>query len=445
MAREGDLNGFVSRYSFLFQFRAHSVLAQAQSYFKGLFCTEKGKRNIERMCEATKQNYQKQHHFLSHSPWSAQEVMNFTAQDCNQRLGHYQNQCLSIDETAQAKSGKYTVGVSRQYNGNLGKVDNCQTGVFASLSKEDVVGLVNCRLFLPDEWVDDKKRCKNAGIPLKAQVKKTKPELGLDMIKELKDLGIQWGWINADSAYGSSYDFASQLEDWKMDFVLDIRKNQVIYTQDPQPYLPEYNGKGRKPKKRKTDHKPLTVEEYLQKGDLTFTQVKVRKGTKGWIKASAHAQQVWVWDGKEEKARQRTLIIRKTGGKAEVKFALSNLSLEQKTLQELVFMQAQRYFIERAFQDAKGEIGMADQQVRKYNAWYHHQAFVMMAMDYINMKKLEHQENIPLLSIRDIRLQIIATQMENGVQMETEIEQMMVRHRQRQRDINRYYPDNQSL
>ena len=108
-------------------------------------------------------------------------------------------------------------------------------------------------------------------------------------------------------------------------------------------------------------------------------------------------------------------------------------------------MQAQRYFIERAFQDAKGEIGMADQQVRKYNAWYHHQAFVMMAMDYINMKKLEHREDIPLLSIRDIRLQIIATQMENGVQMETEIEQMMLRHRQRQRDINRYYPDNQSL
>ena len=105
-------------------------------------------------------------------------------------------------------------------------------------------------------------------------------------------------------------------------------------------------------------------------------------------------------------------------------------------------MQAQRFWIERAFEDQKGELGMSDYQIRKYIAWYHHQALVMLALLFVNKQKILHQENIPLLSVRDVRLQLIASLKEGGAHIEKEIDQMLVRHHHRINDILRYYPDN---
>ena len=398
------------------------------------------------MSEQVDQHYQSQHHFLSESPWSAQAAMQKAAGKCNQRLGDWQQQSLGIDESSNRKAGKYSVGVGPQYNGNLGKVENSQTGVYASLSRGNRVGLINCRLFLPEDWVNNATRCKKAGVPKAAMVKKTKIDLALDMIRENMDAGIQFGWVNADGLYGNSHHFCSSIEDMGKDFVVDIHKDQRVYLSDPQPYLPEaISQKGRKPSRLKTHEPPVMVEDYLQTLKRShFNQVKLRKGTKGWVMSRVHIAKVWVWDGREATARERTLIIRK-GIKSKkdghVKFALSNIKKEEKTAQQFVFMQGQRFWIERAFEDGKGELGMADYQVRKYNAWYHHQALVMIAMDYINETKNQHKESIPLLSVRDVRLQLIDLLKNQGVEIEKEIDQMITRHKQRKYDIDRYYPD----
>jgi hypothetical protein len=219
-----------------------------------------------------------------------------------------------------------------------------------------------------------------------------------------------------------------------------------VYLSDPQPYVPESTSdKGRKPTRLQTDVEPIEVQHYCKGlANKEFKEVKLRKGTKGWIKARVHIARVWVWDGQEQKARERTLIIRKGIKKRdEIKYALSNFTLEERTAQQFAFMQGQRFWIERAFEDMKGELGMADYQVRKFNAWYHHQVLVMQALEFINRKRIQYQEKIPLLSVRDIRLQIIEICMNSGVKMEKEIEQMLRRHQQRMEDINRYYPDNQ--
>ena len=102
-------------------------------------------------------------------------------------------------------------------------------------------------------------------------------------------------------------------------------------------------------------------------------------------------------------------------------------------------MQGQRYWIERSFQDNIGELGMTDYQVRKYKSWYHHMALVMLAMEFILKKRLEKKEEIPLLSVRDVRLQTIAVLQANGVIMEDEITQMLHRHLLRERDIQRHF------
>lgn len=403
-----------------------------------MFCAERSKRNIERMVEKSKAEYQSQQHFISDSPWSASDLMMEVAKKVNKDLGDRKLQALNIDENSNKKSGKYSVGVSRQYNGNEGKIENSQTGVFASLGSGEKVCLVNARLYLPKEWTEDEKRCIKAGIPKKAIKYATKVQLAMDIIEELDKNGIEYGWIGADSLYGQGYEFANALDKKGKKFVLDIKVNQHIYLTEPEVLVKKrVTKKGKEIVKITNEQKSLKVEDYyktLTKND--FTKIEWRKGTKGWLKALFHIQTVWIWDSKTEKAQKRTLIIRKDRNK--IKYSLSNFKEEEeKSIEEFAYMQGQRYWIERSFQDNIGELGMADYQVRKYNSWNHHMALVMMAMHYILKKRQEKKDEIPLLSARDVRLQTIAIILSQGVEIEEEIKQMLYRHIQREKDINR--------
>lgn len=397
------------------------------------------------MVEQTGSNYQSQQQFISDSPWSSEGLMDKIGVDTNNLLGDKPNQAFSIDESSSGKAGHHSVGVSHQYNGNKGKLDNCQTGVYASLSRGNKVGIIRGKLFLPDEWINDTERCAKAGIPKEAIVKKTKVELGIELIAEAKKSGIEFGWVNADGLYGSSYGFGKAIEEMGEHFVVDVHKDQMVYLTMPEIYIPAHeNKRGRKQIRPLSDTPPVQVQEYIKTlRNPDFQKVNIRKGTKGWLTANVHTVQVWVWNHQENKARERTLIIRKpTKGNDEIKYALSNFTVKQKTVQEFAFMQAQRFWIERAFEDQKGELGMSDYQVRKHTAWYHHQALVMLAMLFVNKQKILHQKNIPLLSVRDVRLQLIASLKEGGAHIEKEIDQMVARHHQRATDIVRYYPDN---
>ena len=173
-----------------FKLKTVNLINKAKDYLQGLFVTERGNRNIERMNEHLGGNYQSQQHFITDSPWSAIDVMKTGAKKANKLLGSFKEQGLFIDESSNKKSGIDSVGVSRQHNGNLGKIENSQTGVYAALAKEDKVCLINCRLFLPEVWTKDAKRCKDAGVPKEAIVYKTKPQLALDIIDELDEDGI---------------------------------------------------------------------------------------------------------------------------------------------------------------------------------------------------------------------------------------------------------------
>ena len=104
----------------------------------------------------------------------------------NNLLGGKSNQALSIDESSNGKAGNHSVGVSHQYNGNKGKLDNCQTGVYAALSRGNKVGIIKSKLFLPDEWINDADRCAKAGTPKDAIVKKTKIQLAIELIAQAK-------------------------------------------------------------------------------------------------------------------------------------------------------------------------------------------------------------------------------------------------------------------
>ena len=146
---------------------------------------------------------------------------------------------LIIDETSNPKKGKKSVAVARQWCGNLGKVDNCQTVVFSSLVCGSSATLIDCRLYVPKEWTDDLKQCNDAGIPSDLAFK-SKSELALYSIHHLRSLGVRFSWIGVDSGYGKEPHFLSTLDD--LDdlgelFVADVHKDQRIYLEDPAQYI----------------------------------------------------------------------------------------------------------------------------------------------------------------------------------------------------------------
>jgi SRSO17 transposase len=420
----------------------------ARAYLDGLLVCEKGQANMERMEEHVSGSvYRHYQHFLSNSPWDPVPIFHQVAHDMSavcvtQKAKNFLPTGLIVDESATIKKGNDSVGVGRQYAGVVGKVENCQVGVYASLCNDTSATLVNERLFLPESWADDPERCTKAGIPEHAQPHQTKPQLALSMIDELDNLGIQWDWIGGDGLYGHSYELTTGLDERGLFYVLDVHKDELIYEEEPQLAVPpRRHVHGPTPTKLRADRDPIRLDRYCVKlPKESWELVKIRKGEKGWLKRYVHVATVWVWDGEEDHARRRTLVISKTPGrKPKTKYSLSNGTLDDYTVREYAYFQAQRYWVERCFDDAKNELGMSDYHVRKWQGWHHHHALVMMASLFLLKERLSQQEVVPLMSLRDVRLLIIARLFGTDEDVETCLTQMRVRHDKRQKSIDWWY------
>ena len=142
--------------------------------------------------------------------------------------------------------------------------------------------------------------------------------------------------------------------------------------------------------------------------------------------------------GQIEHPSKRVLVISRNKADNKIKFSLSNADYFGTAIERFAYMQAQRDWVERAFQEAKSELGMSDYQVRKWNAWHHHMALVMLSLSFIVKERILYKDECPLLSCRDIRLMIIAMLLNDPTAVDKRIEQMEIRHEQRRRDIERY-------
>jgi hypothetical protein len=153
-----------------------------------------------------------------------------------------------------------------------------------------------------------------------------------------------------------------------------------------------------------------------------------------------------VWNGEEPTARKRTLVIRKSiGSKPEIKYSLSNGSIEEHTIEEFAYFQAQRYWVERDFQNCKSELGMSDYQVRKWLGWHHHHTIVLMALLFMLQEKIDHEIDYPLMSVRDARILVTVciakAILEDELDMVKQLQLMRKRHDKRKFDIDRHYLD----
>jgi SRSO17 transposase len=396
---------------------------------------------MERMAEAVPHSDdQALQHFLTNSGWNDQLVIDQLSQDANSLIGGKKDSCLIIDESGIPKKGTKSVGVSRQWCGQLGKVENCQVGVYSVLGFQDHATPIGNRLFLPEAWINDEKRCTEAGIPQEHIEFHRKHDLALQLVIQARVQGVAFSWVGADGLYGEDPSFLRSLDQMHEIFMVDVHKDQRIYLEDPNPIVPPPKStKGRKPSKLKAQTTAMRVDKWAaQQPEDNWQRVHVRDTTKGKLLVDFLHKRVWLWDGEEPHAHCWHLIIRREVKNKKIKYTLSNAP-ENTNLKRLAFMQAQRYWIERVFQDAKNQCGLGEYQARKWRSWHHHMAMVMMAMLFMLEQRLLHKKQYPLLSCFDIVSILSFILPHRAINKQELIRQLEVRHERRRSAIESAY------
>jgi len=338
-------------------------------------------------------------HFISSSPWSSEEVMKLTRSQVIQYLGP--GGAIIIDETGQQKYGTDSVGTSHQYLGNIGHTCNAQVGVFASYCVDNLSVLIDYRLFLSESWVrNDIKRIKT-GVPFDRIEHKTKPELALEMLDSFISEGIPFTYVQADGLYGHDSKFISGLYNRGVRFICDIPSDTLVYITEPEPTVPERQGnKGRFPTKlRVLNTSPVPVR-WLAEIQKYWESATIRLTDRGVKVVDCAELPVWRRrDGVPERIPIKLLMIRDPD-EDMIRFAFTNML--DVDITDLAKCQANRYWIERNFEDAKGLCDLASFRGRSYNSWHHHIALSAIALLFLVILQIDFKNKSILLSLNQI-------------------------------------------
>lgn len=323
-------------------------------------------------------------HFVSSGLWDlnllAQRHKEETAKTIADPLGVY-----SVDSSEFVKQGKDSVGVLRQYCGRLGKIENCQSGVFLGYSSPHGYGLLDRRLFLPEKWftADYQKRWNKCKIPDDI-IFRTKPQLAVQMVNRIyaSDL-FPAKWITCDTIFGNSPDFIDNLPE-DLFYLAEVASNTHVWRSRPQTHVPGYSGKGRRPTKTKLkDGEPKSeeVRKIARDPSLDWETVILDEGAKGPIVAKiSRLRVVESRDGLPDK--DRWLFLRCCPDTGETKYFLSN-SPADIHIAEMARVCILRWPIEQCFKEGKNKIGMGDYEHRSWQAWHRHMTFVFIAQLFL--------------------------------------------------------------
>jgi len=322
--------------------------------------------------------------FVSDAPWDDDKISSKYRSLVNDDLG-IPDGALIFDESGFIKKGQDSIGVARQYCGNIGKVENCQVGVFAAYASEHGYALVDKRLFIPESWFTDdylerRQKCK---LPESAAFK-TKPQLAAEMLNALvKESILPFKYVLADSVYGVSPAFISAVEALPdKTYLVSVPKDTRCWLKRPMTITKTYQWGGKTRTKTllaDTDSAPMKVEELAKNiNDYFWYRRQVSEGTKGPIVYEfARRQVILSADGLPLKPVW-LLIRRSTGDDPQYSYFISNASSSTR-LKTLVWLSGLRWAIEQCFEEAKTELGMDHYEVRKFPGWQHHMLTCMLA------------------------------------------------------------------
>jgi SRSO17 transposase len=252
--------------------------------------------------------------------------------------------------------------------------------------------------------------------------------------------GTGFEWVGGDGLYGHDSKLRYGPDDAGEFYLPDIHSDQNVYLRDPDPYIPEKRpGKGRPPCRYQSDIKGIKAESLAGESDESeWKEYCFRTGAKGEKRRKVIVAEVLTWNGEDGKARKEKLIVSKNPDGTEVKYSLCNDRQNRHTDSELLYMQMQRYWIERSLQDAKSELGMAEYQVRTWTAWHHHISLTMPALLFMIEQRIRNREHVPLLSCSDIKFVLANTLPQKANSKEEILNLVHERHIRRKYDIDRF-------
>jgi SRSO17 transposase len=368
-----ELECFLERYAG--HFGHANNLVHARQLVHGLL-DGSDRRNVENMAEAVEggvvRTLQK---FISQGAWDNQAVLGELRGHVVEALGD-ENAVLCVDETGFPKKGTKSVGVKRQYSGTLGRVDNCQIGVFLNYVSQGDHVFLDRRLFLPEEWAADMPRREEAGVP-EGVVFRTKPELALEMVAEAVAAKVPFRWVAGDSVYGDSPTFVQGLRALKKWYVLDVSSEMRVWLRCPK-----------RLRSGKAEESAIAVAEVLKQIPANaWKRMTVAEGSQG-PRVYEYAERV-VWfseEGSPTPTFERLLLRRSIGQETEVKFQRSNAPPSTR-LQRLAEVGGSRWTIEQDFQLGKGECGLDEYETRGWVGWHHHTALSMLALHFLVLQR----------------------------------------------------------
>ncbi|MBM3271364.1 MAG: IS701 family transposase, partial [Candidatus Sericytochromatia bacterium] len=328
--------------------------------------------------KSTSARHQSLLHFVGKAPWSDDAVMEAAFEHAiRPMVGHGPISAWLVDDTGHRKQGTKSVGVSRQYCGQSGKVENCQVAVTLSLANETASLPVGYRLYLPEAWANDSDRRMAAGVPDDVSFQ-PKWQIALGLIDKALSAGRPRAPVGADAGYGNVFDFRAGLTERGLLYIVGIESNTSVWPPGHEPPPPPpYSGRGRPPARPRRDdeHHPVSVLELARSlGTEDYTEVTWREGTKGDQRSRFAAVRVRPShrdDRRDPHPEEWLLIEWPAGEEKPTKYWLSTLSAEL-AIAELVFQAKLRWRIERDFLELKDELGLDHYEGRGWRGFHHH-------------------------------------------------------------------------
>jgi SRSO17 transposase len=291
-----------------------------------------------------------------------------------------------LDETGFIKKGEHSAGVQRQYSGTAGKVENCQIGTFLSYATTKGHVLLDRRLYLPQGWCEDAERRKAAKIPAEVMFQ-TKTQQALSMLQHAWQQGIPMKWVTGDEVYGDSPVLRAALDEHGQRYVLAVASTTPVWSRFPA--LQRTEEPARASARAKKTPAPSTIPSAQTVAQVVaswprqrWKRLSVAEGEKGPITYDWARAQVVESRNKQPAGRVWLLARRSVSDPSEIAYYLSNAPAHASLL-EMAQAAATRYTVEQCFEEAKGEAGLDQYEVRYWHSWYRHITLSMMAHTFL--------------------------------------------------------------
>lgn len=370
-------------------------VAPLKSYCTGLLLPGE-RKSVEPMAarlapDNVRRTHQSLHHVVAHAPWSDEVLLAGVREEV--LPGMMEKGPLVawiVDDTGFVKKGQHSVGVTRQYCGQVGKQENCRVAVSLSVATEQASLPIAWRLYLPEIWAQDQKRREETGVPQEVAFQ-TKPQIALEQIRKAVEAGVPVAAVLADAAYGDDTKFREGVSELKLPYTVGVRAPTTVWPpgEAPLPARLGKMGRGRPAKclRRDKNHQPVSIKQLAEAlPSRKWKMLTWREGSKKKLRSRFAAVRVRPAHRdfkRSEPYPEQWLLIEWPNGESEPTKYWFSTEAADTSLRKLVKLAKHRWIIERDYEELKQELGLGHYEGRGWRGFHHHATLCIAAYGFL--------------------------------------------------------------